>query len=326
MLLPPIDRRFCVAPMLDCTDRHNRYFLRLISKHAVLYSEMVTTGALIHGDRERFLAYSQQEHPIALQLGGSNPEDLLKCTKLAEERRFDEVNLNIGCPSDRVQAGMIGACLMGHPDLVASCVETLVNSSGLHITVKCRIGIDDFDSYDFLLDFVGKVIASGCKCLIIHARKAILSGLSPKENREIPPLNYDYVYRLKRDFPDTEFIINGGITTLEQCVEHLKYVDGVMLGREAYQNPYILAEVDSLIYGDIHPTQNRLEILEQYYPYVEKELSKGVRLKHMSRHLFGLFHGLPGAKSWRRYLSENAYRPEAGVEVLEKAASLIQFP
>lgn len=312
--------------MLDCTDKHSRYFLRLISRHALLYSEMITTGALVYGDRDRFLSYSQQEHPLALQLGGSNVEDLTQCARLAEQWQYDEINLNVGCPSNRVQSGMIGACLMGHPELVADCIKGLVSCTDIAITVKCRIGIDNLDSYEYLHDFVGAVIAAGCQCLIIHARKALLSGLSPKQNREIPPLNYDYVYQLKKDFPDTEFIINGGITTLAQCTDHLKKVDGVMIGREAYQNPYLLAKVDHLIFGDDHPVASRLEILQQYYPYVENELAKGNRLKHMSKPLFGLFHGQPGAKAWRRYLSENAYKPEAGVETLEKAASFVCFP
>ena len=319
-----INRRFCVAPMLDCTDRHNRYFLRLISRHAVLYSEMITSGALIYGDRPRFLEYSSQEHPLALQLGGSNIEDLTRCAHWAKQWQYDEVNLNVGCPSDRVQAGMIGACLMGHPDLVADCIRAMTIDSSLSVTIKCRIGIDDIDSYEHLQGFVGTMIEAGCQCLIIHARKAILAGLSPKENREIPPLKYEYVYQLKKDFPDTEFILNGGITTLAQCNQHLQSVDGVMVGREAYQNPYFLAKVDSLIYGDEHPIPSRQDILSQYYPYVESQLEKGTKLKHMSRHLFGLFHGQPGAKAWRRYLSEHAYKPTAGVEVLQQAARLVE--
>ncbi|MCG8672936.1 MAG: tRNA dihydrouridine(20/20a) synthase DusA, partial [Pseudomonadales bacterium] len=242
----PLNRRFCIAPMLDWTNRHCRYFHRLLTQHAVLYTEMVTTGAIIHGEKDRFLKFNASEHPVAIQLGGSDPKDLATCAKISEDYGYDEVNLNVGCPSDRVQSGRFGACLMADPNLVADCTHSMLEACNIPVTVKCRIGIDDQDEYEDLQRFVEAVKASGVNTFIVHARKAWLSGLSPKENRDIPPLNYERVYQLKREFPDLEIIINGGIQTLEACQEHLNYVDGVMMGREAYQNPFILAQVDSL--------------------------------------------------------------------------------
>ncbi|WP_261844505.1 tRNA dihydrouridine(20/20a) synthase DusA [Aliamphritea ceti] len=318
-----VDRRFTVAPMMDWTDRHCRYFHRLISQHAVLYTEMVTTGALIHGDTERFLKFSSQEHPVALQLGGSNPQDLAQCSKMAEDYGYDEVNLNVGCPSDRVQNNMIGACLMAHPDLVAECLHEMQQAVSIPVTVKHRLGIDDMDSYEELHHFVTKVKESGCTTFIIHARKAILKGLSPKENRDIPPLKYEWVYRIKQAFPELEILINGGIKTLEASKGHLQAVDGVMLGREAYQNPYMMAEVDQLCYGQSSQIPSRIEILEQFYPYIEAQLAQGAYLGHMTRHILGLFHGQRGGRQFRRHISENAHRTGAGIEVLKQAAELV---
>lgn len=313
------NRRFCIAPMMDWTDRHYRYFARLISKEALLYTEMVTTGALIYGDKERHLHYNTQEHPIALQLGGSKPEELAQCAKMAKDYAYDEVNLNVGCPSDRVQNNMIGACLMGHAALVRDCLSAMAEACDLPVTVKHRIGIDDLDSYAFLCDFVGTVRESGCRTFIVHARKAHLQGLSPKENREIPPLQYDKVYALKKDFPECEIIINGGIKSMPECLEHLTHVDGVMIGREAYQNPWILAEVDSLIYANERPLLSRHDVIRGLYPYIEAQLTQGQRLSYITRHILGLFHGQPGGKRFRRYLSEHAHKSDAGLSVLENA-------
>lgn len=308
--------------MMEWTDRHCRYFHRLISQNAVLYTEMVTTGALIHGDTERFLRYSQQEHPIALQLGGSNPQDLAQCTRMAEDYGYDEVNLNVGCPSDRVQNNMIGACLMAHPELVAECLTTMQRDVSIPVTVKHRLGIDDMDSYEELHQFVATVKESGCNTFIIHARKAILKGLSPKENRDVPPLKYEWVYRIKQAFPELEIIINGGIKTLQECKDHLQHLDGVMIGREAYQNPYMMAEVDAL-YGENLTLTSRFEIMQRMLPYIEQQLSEGVYLGHISRHLLGLFHGQRGGRQFRRYISENAHRPGAGIDVITQAVDKV---
>ncbi len=307
--------------MMEWSDKHCRYLWRLISRHALLYTEMVTTGALIHGDRERFLDYHPDEHPVALQLGGSNPVELALCAKMAQEWGYDEVNLNCGCPSDRVQQGMIGACLMAHPQRVAECVKAMRDAVDIPVTVKHRIGIDDMEVYAGLTDFVSTVADAGCQTFIVHARKAWLQGLSPKQNREIPPLNYDRVYHLKRDFPELEIIINGGITTLEQCREHLQCVDGVMVGREAYSNPYLLACVDETIYGDNHPIPTRQAVAEQFIDYCEAEMAKGMRLNHMTRHMLGLFQGMPGARRFRRHISENVHKADAGIEVLHQAVA-----
>ena len=309
--------------MLDWTDRHERYFLRLISKHAWLYTEMVTTGALIHGDNERYLKFNHQEHPIALQLGGSDVQDMTTCAKMAEDFGYDEVNINVGCPSDRVQRGAFGACLMAEPELIADCVSAMQNAVSIPVTVKNRIGIDEQDEEESLRRFISTVAEAGCNTFIVHARKAWLKGLSPKQNRDVPPLNYPLVYEVKKEFPELEIIINGGITTLEECNTHLQFVDGVMVGREAYHNPYHMINVDAMIYNAMHSTGTRLQILEQYITYVEAHLSEGVPLKHMSRHILGLFQGMTGAKAWRRHISEQAYKPGAGIEVLREAASYI---
>ncbi|WP_418641776.1 tRNA dihydrouridine(20/20a) synthase DusA [Vibrio chaetopteri] len=315
--------RLSVAPMLDWTDRHCRYFHRLLSSQTLLYTEMVTTGAIIHGKGD-FLAYNEAEHPVALQLGGSNPADLATCAKLAAERGYDEVNLNVGCPSDRVQNGRFGACLMAEPDLVAECVAAMREVADIPVTVKTRIGIDDQDSYEFLTKFVSTVSEKGgVDQFTIHARKAWLSGLSPKENREIPPLDYPRAYQIKKDFPHLNMAVNGGVKTLEESLEHLQHLDGVMIGREAYQNPYILAQVDQLIFGLDTPVKKRKQVVEEMYPYIERQLSNGSYLGHISRHMIGLFQAMPGARQWRRYISENAHKKGAGIEVLETALAKI---
>ncbi|WP_299692574.1 tRNA dihydrouridine(20/20a) synthase DusA [uncultured Vibrio sp.] len=315
--------RFSVAPMLDWTDRHCRYFHRLLSQQTLLYTEMVTTGAILHGKGD-FLEYSEQEHPIALQLGGSNPIDLAACAKLAGERGYNEVNLNVGCPSDRVQNGRFGACLMAEPELVADCVSAMKEVTDMPITVKTRIGIDDQDSYEFLTQFISTVSEkAGCEQFTIHARKAWLSGLSPKENREIPPLDYDRAYQIKKDFPELVIAVNGGVTTLEQTKEHLQHLDGVMIGREAYHSPFILAEVDQQIFGLDTPIKKRSQVVEEMYPYIERELSNGASLGHISRHMLGLFQSMPGARQWRRYISENAHKKGAGIEVMQTALAKI---
>lgn len=314
-----LSRRFCIAPMMDWSDHHCRYFWRLLTREALLYTEMVTTGALIHGDRERFLHYNSEEHPVALQLGGSNPEELARCAQWAQEWAYDEVNLNCGCPSDRVQSGMFGACLMAQPALVADCVRAMKSACDIPISVKHRIGIDDMESYQQMLDFVAPIAEAGCGVFIVHARKAWLQGLSPRENREIPPLNYPWVYRLKQDMPELEIIINGGIRSLEEAEQHLAHVDGVMVGREAYQNPWMLAQVDARLFGMDSGPDSRDDVLAGLLPYVRRQLDQGARLNHITRHVLGLYQGVPGARQFRRHLSENAYRPEAGLEVLSDA-------
>ncbi len=325
-------RRLSVAPMLDWTDRHCRYFLRLISRHTLLYSEMITTGALLHGDRERFLRHDPAERPVALQLGGSDPTELARCARMGADWGYDEINMNVGCPSDRVQNGRFGACLMAEPRLVADCVAAMKDAVSVPVTVKHRIGIDDRDSYGELVDFVGGLGHAGCDALIVHARKAWLNGLSPKENREVPPLRYDVVSQLKQDFPDLVIVLNGGIKTLSEAAGFLDTLDGVMIGREAYHNPWILAEADRCIFGDAHPPPTRHEVLDAFIPYAERQLAAGVPLSAMSRHLLGLFQGQPGARAWRRRISEQAHLPGAGVELLrtfdqpgEKRESLISF-
>ena len=308
-----------MAPMLDWTDRHCRYFYRLMSRHALLYTEMVTTGAILQGSKERHLLFNEQEHPVALQLGGSHPRDLAESAKIAEDYGYDEVNLNIGCPSDRVQNGSFGACLMAEPALVADCVVAMQQAVSIPVTVKSRIGIDDRDSYEELAHFIATVASAGCKTFIVHARKAWLAGLSPKENREIPPLRYEVVFQLKRDFPELEIIINGGITTLEASRELLGYVDGVMLGREIYHNPYILSTVDACLFDDHYPLKSRQEVILALIPYVRQQLSLGGRLNSITRHLLGMFHGEKGARAWRRYISENATKAGADEQVLLRA-------
>lgn len=313
------DRKFCVAPMLDWTDRHCRYFLRLISKNAVLYTEMITTGAILYGDTAYHLQMDPFEHPVALQLGGSDPADLAKACVLASKYDYAEINLNCGCPSDRVQNGMFGAVMMKDAQITADCVAAMRDAVDLPITVKHRIGVDEHDSYEFLRDFVGTVAQSGCEVFLVHARKAWLKGLSPKQNREVPELNYDRVYQLKQDFPELDIIINGGVTSIEQSLQHIQHLDGVMVGREAYTNPYLLASVDQDIYGSTAAVKSRQEIAEAFLIYVDNELSKGTKLNAMTRHILGLFHGMPGARQFRRHISENAFKPSASIEVLTTA-------
>lgn len=289
--------------MLDKTDRHFRYLARLLTRRARLYTEMITTGAILKGDREYQLRYHPSEHPLALQLGGSNPGDLRECTLIAREYGYDEVNINVGCPSDRVQDGQFGACLMAQPELVADCVSEMRAVEGIPVTVKHRIGIDDKDSYELLHQFVDMVSQAGCETFIIHARKAWLQGLSPRENREVPPLRYERVHRLKQDFPHLNIIINGGITSLEQSLEQLEKADGVMMGRSAYNDVYQLSAVDQVIFSQDRTPISRKAALQQLVPYMQEETRRGTRLHHISRHVLGLFHGIPGARHWRRQLS-----------------------
>ena len=305
--------------MMDHTDRHFRFFMRIISPHAMLYTEMITTGALIHGDRQRFLEHHVDEYPLAIQLGGSDPEGLAACAVIAEEAGYDEVNLNVGCPSDRVQSGKFGACLMAEPELVAEGISRMSQSVNIPVTVKTRIGIDEKDSYVELASFIKCVKEAGCNTFIIHARKAWLNGLSPKENREVPPLQYETVYQLKKEFPELDFIINGGFTTKDSIMEQYAHVDGVMIGRATYQNPYLLAGIEQSLFGNEASQPTRYEILENFMDYVQQNLDQGVYLGHMSRHILGLFLGQPGARAYRRYISENTYREGAGVEVIRAA-------
>lgn len=320
-----LDRRFSIAPMMDWTTSDYRVFARCLTKHTLLYTEMVTTGALLQGDNPaRFLKYDDCEHPIALQLGGSNATDLAKCAKMAEEYGYDEVNLNAGCPSDRVQNSLIGAILMAHPQIVVDAMKAMQDATSIPVTIKHRIGLDDQQDYAVVRDFVGMIADEGVETFIVHARNAILQGLSPKENREIPPLKYDFVYQLKKDFPDLEILINGGIKTIEETKEHLRHVDGVMMGREAYNNPWILSEVDQSIFGATNVVNDRFEALERFIPYAESQLAKGDRLMHLTRHLLGIFQGLPGGKQFRRYLSENGHRSDATIDVLVDAIELVK--
>jgi tRNA-dihydrouridine synthase A len=313
--------------MMDWTDRHCRFFLRLLAPGAELYTEMVTTGAIIHGDRARFLDFDTAEHPVVLQLGGANPGELARCAALGAAWGYDAINLNCGCPSDRVQSGRFGACLMAEPDHVAECVSAMAGAAGtVPVTVKCRIGIEpsphpERDEYEALADFVEKVTRAGASAIVLHARTAILAGLSPKENREIPPLRHGFGYRLKRDFPDVAIILNGGIATLANVQGHLAHVDGVMLGRVAYQDPYRLAEIDAALSGTAPPARHA--VAEAMLPYIEARMRAGAPLKAITRHMLGLFQGLPGARRWRRMLSEEAHRPGAGPELVRRAAMAV---
>ena len=304
--------------MMDWTDRHCRYFMRLLSPSALLYTEMVTAAAIVHGDAGRFLRFNAEERPIALQLGGSDPDWMAQATAKASEYRYDEININVGCPSDRVQSGQFGACLMANPALVAECFTVMQKETDLPITVKSRIGINDQDSYEFLVDFVEPLMAAGCHKFVVHARIAILEGLSPKENRSVPPLNYERVFRLKQDFPDLEIVINGGLTTVGQVDEVLGHVDGAMIGRQAYHRPYFLAELEHH-FNPGWDQPSRADVVEEMLPYVEREVANGLPLNSISRHMLGLFAGQPGARAWRRYISEHAHREGAGSEVLVNA-------
>ncbi|VVE53830.1 tRNA-dihydrouridine(20/20a) synthase [Pandoraea communis] len=311
-------RRVSVAPMMDWTDSNCRVFHRQLSRHTWLYTEMVTTGALLHGDVARHLDFDAVEHPVALQLGGNEPQDLARAATLGEQWGYDEINLNCGCPSERVQRGAFGACLMAEPELVADCVKAMRDAVQVPVTVKHRIGIDDVESFSFVEDFVGKIAAAGCTTFIVHARNAILKGLSPKENREIPPLKYDYAYRLKQVFPQLEILVNGGVKTLDEVELHLQHVDGVMLGREAYHNPYVLAHVDARFYGDTSPVKSREEVEDALIEYAAAQVEKGKYLGAITRHALGLYRGVPGARGWRRVLSDPK-RLKAGIGAFEEA-------
>jgi tRNA-dihydrouridine synthase A len=304
--------------MMDWTDRHCRYFMRLLSPSVQLYTEMVTAQALYHGDTGKLLQFDPTEHPVALQLGGSDPKLMAAAAQMGADEGYDEININVGCPSDRVQSGQFGACLMASPELVADCVRAMRGATDVPVTIKTRIGIDDFDDYDFLRNFVDIIIGAGCEVFVVHARKAILQGLSPKENRTVPPLDYERVYRLKKDYPELVIVLNGGITSVEECRRHLQHVDGVMIGRQAYHQPWFLTELEAE-FGKRAIPPTRLDIVEQMLPYIERELAAGTLLKHMTRHMLGLFAGRPGARGWRRYLSENAHGIDAGIDVLQRA-------
>ena len=326
---PVPGRRLSVAPMMDWTDRHCRVFHRHISQHTWLYTEMVTTGALVYGDVERHLRFNDEEHPVALQLGGSDPADLATSARLGQQWGYDEINLNCGCPSERVQKGAFGACLMAEPELVADCVKAMRDAVDIDVTVKHRIGIDKTESYDFVRDFVGTVADAGCTTFIVHARNAILKGLSPKENREIPPLKYDFAYRLKRDFPQFEIIINGGIKTEAEIDEHLRHVDGVMLGREAYHNPFLMATFDQRYYGATTEPKSRAEVLEAMIPYIQAQLAQygvhGLKMNSITRHMLGLMQGLPGAKSFRQTLSDSKQLAAGDATLVRQAAARLGY-
>ena len=299
-----INRKISVAPMMDCTDRHDRFFLRLMSKNVLLYTEMVATKSVIHGDRKKILAYSPEEKPLALQVGGSNKKELAEAAKIAEDMGYEEINLNLGCPSKKVQKNMFGACLMKEPDLVSECIHEMVKSCKIPVTAKTRIGFDDTEDFNYLNQFILKLNDSGCKTFIIHARKAILKGLTPKQNLNIPKLNYDMVYKIKKENPDLEIIINGGITKIEEIKNHLKLCDGVMIGRSIYQNPYFLTEIEREIFKT-NNNPSREEVVEKLLEYLEKEVKLGTKVNHIMRHSVGLYHGQAGSKNWKRYLSDN---------------------
>jgi tRNA-dihydrouridine synthase A len=320
---PPLSHRFCVAPMMEWTDRHCRFFLRLISRRTFLYTEMVTAEAVLYGNRERVLGFSAEEHPVGLQLGGSDPAKLAKAAKIGADYGYDELNLNIGCPSDRVQSGRFGACLMAEPDLVGECLAAMGEAASLPISVKCRIGIDDQDAEAGLDRFIDRVAQAGCRTFVVHARKAWLQGLSPKANRDIPPLDYGRVFRLKQRRPDLEIVLNGGIESFANAANQLPQVDGVMLGRAAYADPYLLAEVDRALFGSEETPPSRLDVLDRFTPYVERQLAAGARLNQMTRHILGLFHGQPRARAFRRHLAENSHLDGAGLEVLLEARRIL---
>jgi tRNA-dihydrouridine synthase A len=319
-----LGHRFSVAPMMDWTDRHCRVFHRLMTRRARLYTEMLTTGAILHGDRTRLLGFDASEHPVALQLGGSDPRDLASSAKIGEDFGYDEINLNVGCPSDRVKDGRFGACLMAEPQLVAAGVDAMKRAVKIPVTVKCRLGIDDQDPEAALDELARAVVGAGADALIVHARKAWLNGLSPKENRDIPPLDYHRVYRLKAAMPDVPIIINGGIASLAEARQHLGHVDGVMLGRAAYQEPWRLLSADPELFGEAAPYAAMKDVFEAMVPYIESELGKGTRLHSITRHFVGAFHGVPGARAFRRHLAENGVRPGAGINVLRDAIALVE--
>lgn len=321
-----LKRIFSVAPMMARTDRHCRYLMRLISRHALLYTEMITSAAILHGDRERLLGFDPAEHPVALQLGGSDPEELARAARIGAAFGYDEINLNIGCPSDRVQKGRFGACLMAEPHLVARCVAAIAEAADVPVTVKCRIGIDDQDTENDLSCFVETVADAGCRTFVVHARKAWLEGLSPKQNRDVPPLDYGRVYRLKAARPDLEIVVNGGICHLDDAETHLRHVDGVMVGRAAYDDPFLLADVDRRFYGVARREIDRVSVIERMIPYIERELKRGTPLSAITRHMLGVVQGIPGARAWRRQLTEGAVKPGAGIEVVRQALALVDSP
>lgn len=321
MLAEP-SHRLCVAPMMEWTDRHCRYFLRLLAPRALLYTEMLTTGALLHGDRAGMLAFDPAEQPLALQVGGSEPQAMAAVACLGEKAGYVEVNINCGCPSPRVQSGAFGACLMREPRTVAACVSAMRDAVSLPVTVKSRIGVDQDESFDTLRGFIETVAAAGCRRFVVHARNAWLDGLSPKQNREVPPLRYERVYRLKQEFPELEVIINGGIVSLQQVLAHLQHVDGVMLGREAYHNPWRLAELNRALFGASVAEPDRIAVVQAMLPYIERELAAGTRLASITRHMLGLFRGQAGGRLWRRHLSTHAHRPDATAQVVSDALSV----
>ena len=318
-----LDHRFCIAPMMEWTDRHCRFFHRLLTRRALIYTEMVTTGAILHGNRERLLGFDPAEQPVALQIGGSDPGALAQCARIGRDSGYVEINLNVGCPSDRVQEGRFGACLMAEPALVGDCVAAMKAAVSVPVTVKCRIGIDDQDPEQSLDALTGAVTAAGADALIVHARKAWLSGLSPRENRDIPPLDYDRVHRLKRAHPRVPVIINGGIVDLDAAKRHLDHVDGVMMGRAAYQEPWRLIDVDPALFAEPAPATSLKAAALELIPYIERELARGVRLHAITRHLHGLFHAVPGARAFRRKLATEAVKPGAGAQVLVDALALV---
>jgi tRNA-dihydrouridine synthase A len=318
-----VARRFCIAPMMEWTDRHCRFFHRLLTRRALIYSEMLTTGAVLRGDRLRLLGFDPFEHPVALQLGGCDPRALASSARIGEEFGYDEINLNTGCPSDRVQEGRFGACLMAEPSLVADCIAAMKAAVKIPVTVKCRIGIDDQNPDEALFDFAAAMSAAGVDALIVHARKAWLEGLSPRENREVPPLDYAVVHRLKAHYPGLEIVLNGGITTLDKAQSELRFVDGVMMGRAAYQEPWRLIDVDPMIFGAPAPVASPKEAADALIPYIERELAKGVRLHAITRHVLGLFQGIPGARAFRRHLATEGTKPGAGAIVMADALTLV---
>ena len=323
---------FSVAPMMELTDQFCRYFHRCLSKHALLYSEMVTSNAIIHGDRDYLLGFDPSEHPVVLQLGGSDPAAMAQSAKIGQQYGYAQINMNVGCPSDRVQSGRFGACLMAEPDLVADCISAMQEAVNIPVTVKCRVGIDRDDAYEPFANFIETLRKSGCDTFVVHARKAWLDGLSPKENRDVPPLRYDFVQRIKQAMPDTTFILNGGLHEHQQALTFLSSqssgndipLDGVMLGRDAYRNPWLLNDVDHLYYGDTASTRSRADVVELMIPYIENQLARGVRLGKVSRHMLGLYQGQPGGRLWRRHISENAWREGAGIDVLKQALELVE--
>ena len=322
--MAPIDRRFSITPMMDWTDRHCRAFHRVLTRRALLYSEMATSGAIVHGDVERLIGFDADEHPVALQVGGSDPAELAEAARIGAQMGYAEINLNVGCPSDRVQSGRFGACLMAEPELVGDCVAAMNEAVDIPVTVKCRIGIDDQEPRDALFGFVDTVSARGIKSFTVHARKAWLKGLSPKENRDVPPLDYALVRALKTARPDLEIILNGGLESLDHGVAEMHGVDGIMLGRAAYHTPWALCEVDARLFGESNPVTNRSDAVAAYRPYLVAQLESGVKLHAMTRHMLGLFHGCPGARQWRRILSENANQPGADLGVLDDALSAVE--